>query len=337
MEFVSEGCRALTGYLPDDLIENKKIAYAQFIHPEDREGVWKDVQEALERKASFRLVYRIMTAEGRLKWVWEQGCGVFDEGGRIQALEGFILDISERRKMEMELEQTAKEIELYNDILAHDIGNINQITLNNLNMLLSDEFGQLNEEQLSLLTACKKQVHRTSSLISKVKTVSQMRDSHTDALDWIDLAPVILLAISSVKASAKGKVLDVHFTAEKGKAVMADRLIHQLFYNLLENAVQHVKCDRVEIGVFIDEIAHKGIRSWKISIEDNGPGIKDEFKPLIFNRFEKGLDRTGSGIGLAIVRALTAKYNGAISVEDKVQGDSSQGSRFVLILPQAPS
>lgn len=96
MLFVSEGCRELTGYASGDLQENAMVSYADLIHPEDRERVWREVQEALEREEPFQLLYRIRTATGEQKWVWEQGRGVFTEAGELLHLEGFITDITER-------------------------------------------------------------------------------------------------------------------------------------------------------------------------------------------------------------------------------------------------
>ncbi len=94
-EFVSEGCLGLTGYRPDDLIDNRTVSYGDLIHPDDGEAVWNGVQRALERRAPFELTYRIRTASGDEKWVWEQGSGVFSEDGEVLALEGFITDITD--------------------------------------------------------------------------------------------------------------------------------------------------------------------------------------------------------------------------------------------------
>ena len=105
MEFVSEGCIDLTGYHPSDLIGNKKVSYAQLIHGEDRETVWEQVQAALNERRHFKIVYRIVTAQGVEKWVWEQGQGIFSSEDNLLALEGFITDISERRRMQEELKK----------------------------------------------------------------------------------------------------------------------------------------------------------------------------------------------------------------------------------------
>ena len=106
MEFVSEGCRPLTGYPRQDLTNNRRLSYADLILPDDREMVWNTIQEKLATREPFQLVYRIRTADGDERWVWEQGRGVFGDGGEVTALEGFITDITERKRAEEALRES---------------------------------------------------------------------------------------------------------------------------------------------------------------------------------------------------------------------------------------
>ncbi len=110
MEFVSDGCLELTGRSPSDLLHNDAMAYVDLIHPDDRDCVWSEIQQATEEMRPFRLTYRI---NGRLgtKWVWEQGQGIFVPSGELVALEGFIHDITERKLAEDVLKRTQEELE----------------------------------------------------------------------------------------------------------------------------------------------------------------------------------------------------------------------------------
>ncbi len=98
MEFLSEGCLELTGFAPADLLRNARTSYLEIIHPDDRERVWDEVQFALRERRKFQLLYRIVTRNGSEKWVWEHGLGIFSADGELQALEGFVTDITERRR-----------------------------------------------------------------------------------------------------------------------------------------------------------------------------------------------------------------------------------------------
>ncbi len=113
MEYVSEGAFTLTGYASAELVANREVSYGDLIRPEDREPVIRQVQDALAEKQPFRTTYRIRPADGEERWVWEQGCGVFSADGELQALEGFITDITEAKRAEesvrrLLVEQTAR-------------------------------------------------------------------------------------------------------------------------------------------------------------------------------------------------------------------------------------
>ncbi len=108
MEFVSQGSTELTGYLPEDLVDSSRVSYGELIHPEDRENVWQTIQQAVNQGEAFRISYRILVDEVQ-KWVWEQGRGVYDPAGKLQAVEGFILDITERVEARELLEQRVEE------------------------------------------------------------------------------------------------------------------------------------------------------------------------------------------------------------------------------------
>ena len=97
MEFVSEGCSRVTGYEPRDLMFNGRVSYESLTHAEDQLWVREAVREALKQRVSFDLEYRIVHANGGIRWVWERGTGVQDAEGRIVAVEGLIQDITERR------------------------------------------------------------------------------------------------------------------------------------------------------------------------------------------------------------------------------------------------
>ncbi|MBD0325043.1 MAG: PAS domain S-box protein, partial [Pyrinomonadaceae bacterium] len=108
MEFASEGCTELTGYTPSALIGNDEISYAKLIHPDDKQMVWEAVQAALAEQKPFQLSYRIRTANDSERWVWEHGRGVFNQSGELLFIEGFITDITERKRADEALRESER-------------------------------------------------------------------------------------------------------------------------------------------------------------------------------------------------------------------------------------
>jgi PAS domain S-box-containing protein len=106
MQFVSAGALELTGYRPEELVENRVVSYGKIIHQDDRNTVWETIQKTVKSRSKFTLEYRIVTREGLVKWVWERGQGVFAESGALLGLEGFITDITGMKEAEKVLKAT---------------------------------------------------------------------------------------------------------------------------------------------------------------------------------------------------------------------------------------
>lgn len=103
MLFVSEGCEELTGYNPDDLLGNKKLSFADIVLPIDRKVGRKEIEEAIATHTPFEIQYRIVSSQGKEKWVWEKGSGVFSPKGELLFIEGFIADVTQRKQYEIEV------------------------------------------------------------------------------------------------------------------------------------------------------------------------------------------------------------------------------------------
>ncbi|THF62591.1 EAL domain-containing protein [Pseudothauera rhizosphaerae] len=95
MFFVSEGCRRLTGYAPEELIGSAHVCWEELTDPLDRNRVRSEIMAALAAGTRYRCEYRIHCRDGNTRWVVERGRGVVDEWGR-QVLEGFIEDVTEQ-------------------------------------------------------------------------------------------------------------------------------------------------------------------------------------------------------------------------------------------------
>ncbi len=103
MRFVSEGCLELTGYPPESLIQSRDITFNGIINEEYRDYLWEKWIEVTRDKSVLKEEYSITTAQGEVKWVYEQAQGVYNENGEVEAIEGLIIDISKQKNREDEI------------------------------------------------------------------------------------------------------------------------------------------------------------------------------------------------------------------------------------------
>ena len=106
MQYLSEGCFNLTGYKSEELLGNGVFSYSSIVHPEDLPKVLNTIETVIAQKQTYVLEYRIRTKSGEEKWFWEKGSGVFDSNSQLICLEGFISDITERKRVEEALSKS---------------------------------------------------------------------------------------------------------------------------------------------------------------------------------------------------------------------------------------
>lgn len=100
MQFVSPGCKQLTGYDAFDLIQNRALSYNDLIAKEYRAPIWLEWKRVTAEHLSFSYEYEIVTKNGPRKWVLELGEAVYNTNGEVEALEGIVIDIDYLKKME---------------------------------------------------------------------------------------------------------------------------------------------------------------------------------------------------------------------------------------------
>ncbi|HQE83897.1 MAG TPA: PAS domain S-box protein [Candidatus Hydrogenedentes bacterium] len=106
MLYLNDQVEAVTGY-PKQRFLSDELSFAELYHPDDAEGIYKRVDQALEKRSPFHLVYRIRHPSGEWRWIEEHGTGVFDdESGELLFLEGFLHDISERHRAQTALQES---------------------------------------------------------------------------------------------------------------------------------------------------------------------------------------------------------------------------------------
>ena len=232
-------------------------------------------------------------------------------------------DISERRASERALARTRDQLRALNRVLRHDIRNDMQIVLG-LAELLEEHVDEAGQDSLDTIVATGEHVvELTRSSRDLARTVAGETEL---PLEPVSLPATIQAeidrrreAFADATLSVEGEIPDV--------TVRANDLLTSVFRNLLNNAVQH--SDREEPTVTVSADLLRGDPRVRVRVADDGPGIPPELDGDVFGKGEKGLDSTGTGLGLYLVQSLVDHYGGDVWVEP----NDPRGTVVVVELP----
>ncbi len=324
LEFVSQGCVALTGYQPEELLGGDGITFGRdLIMKEDRDRVWEEVQAALHLRQPFSLLYRIKTKHGDPKWVWEQGRGVFVSNDGLAAIEGYISDITERKRVEEQLRRTERlaELGVLASGLAHEIGTPMNVILGRAEYLLQRSE---NEGMRKGLDTIVRQVERITKIMNQLLAYARRRPAELRRMDLRRTVDETLEMIQE-KITKHRIVVETDFDGAVSEIDGDPDQISQVLLNLLLNAVH-----AMEAGGVLRISARPRQGEVSLSVSDTGPGIPREHLAKIFEPFftTKEVGK-GTGLGLNVVTGIIQEHQGTITVES----EPGSGTTFTITLP----
>jgi PAS domain S-box-containing protein len=244
-----------------------------------------------------------------------------DVDGDIAGIVGIVEDITEQRRHEQELKEQAENLEILNQVTRHDIRNDLQVILGMTDILREhvDEDGQ---EYLD--TIIENSQHAVD-LTQQARDLTEAMLESGHGTEPIPLKSTIESEIEKIQETYNRAVVTVSGTIPN-VSVSADGMLSSVFRNILANGIQHNDSDLPRIVIS----AEASPETVTVRIADNGPGIPDKQKETVFGRGEKGLESSGTGLGLYLVDTLIDKYGGSVSIED-----GEDGAEFVLTLQRA--
>ena len=268
-------------------------------------------------------------------WVYVSAFPLKDENKKVTGVIEYIKDITELKKIEKDFKDAFNRAEFYKDLFAHDINNILQ------NILSSTELSNLylnkpNSEMkiTEFLSVIKNQVMRGSKLISNVRALSKLEEIK-NPIHKIELTKILKNCVRLLKKSYPTKNINLHMDFIHDKLyIQANELLNDVFENILTNAVKYNDNSVIEINIKTSSVLKNGINFLKLEFIDNGVGIENIWKDKIFERAtNEGRSVSGMGLGLSLVKRIIDSYNGQIWVENRVSGDCSKGSNFIILIP----
>jgi signal transduction histidine kinase len=220
-------------------------------------------------------------------------------------------------------------------LFIHDISNLFQIISNSIELcgtLLKDEVKM--EDIMEYFQLITKQLTRGKNLIRNVRTLSDMEEDDM-IFEPVEVFSELKKAIDFSQISFPGRRVKIKITSlYKNMYVKANELLRDVFENIIVNAIKYNGRKIAKIEIFVSKVIINSEKYVKVKILDNGIGIEDIRKKQIFQRTQcKRINSKGMGIGLSLVARLIEMYSGEIWVEDRIEGDHSKGSNFIILLP----
>lgn len=308
-----------------------KRAFSHYMAPESQNVFHSHRKQIFETKTRQACELKFMKKDGIQFYAQATSTIRQDRKGNFSQFRTAIMDITEHKRTRDKLAEEHARAEMYLDLLGHDINNLNAAVVLYSELLLKEI--NFEAKHRTYLEKSLKQTMAISQLISNVHKLSRIKGEELETEDT-DLFEIVELESVKVKDSYPMRQIKInHSLSESEVMVKANELLCDVVINLLGNAVKYCRHDEVVI-----DISHRlsdDSKYWKIEFKDNGPGICDEMKERVFARLVREKTKSsirGSGLGLTLVREITTGLGGKAWVEDRVKGNYTQGSNFVLLL-----
>jgi signal transduction histidine kinase len=309
------------------------------VHRDDVDRVRTVVGESVERGSQFDLEYRLRRPEGGWRWFRSHGRVTSSRQGQRPRLFSAILDVTESRSLEMQIQQAQKMAALGQLAggVAHDFNNLLTAMRGYAELLLEE--AAIESEQQHHAQEIVNAARRAATLIKQLLAFSRRQVRRMVVLDLNgldeDLAALLRRMIRQ----------DIDLTTDLAADelwVQADRTqLEQVVMNLVVNARDAIRGGgtiRIATAIVeLDEIGNPHRFAVKpgtyamLAVNDTGSGMTEETKARLFEPFfTTKAPGTGSGLGLATVYGIVAQNGGSIWVES----EREDGTTFKVYLPR---
>jgi hypothetical protein len=276
----------------------------------------------------FTLETEISDVNGKIKDVLVSISPIFDDKGDITVTIATLSDITPLKRTEEKLRDYAEKLkqsnelkDLFIDILHHDLMNYASIIKGYAEQAQGDGIDS------ETIMAIRRNAGRIIEVIENATKFSKLASMEKIKKVEMDLAEVISDVVQEFKPMLSEAGMSVENRIDRSLPVKANPIVEEIFGNFLSNAIKYARQGQ-KVMISAEEEGDY----WKISFADYGPGVPEEQKVTIFDRFSRGGRGgvKGSGLGLAIAKRVAELHGGEVGVEDNVP----RGSIFWTKLPK---
>ncbi len=293
------------------------------IHPDDLAKVEAALSEAAARLRSFEAEYRIVTGDGRLRYLRSAASLKRERDGRGKRLLGVSFDVTELKETEFELERARDAAEAANRaksdflaVISHEIRTPMHAIMGMNALLLESD---LSERQRKMASAIRDSARSLSSIIDDILDVSKLEAGKIEIDEGdFDLRELVEKAVElfAPRSAEKGLSLSADMTGVSRAALHGDAFrLRQILLNLVSNAIKFT--ERGSVAIIVSTCDGSDRTRVRVDVLDTGQGVDEKAKQRLFKPFEQGDSSTsrrsgGTGLGLSISKRLVELMGGQI-------------------------
>ncbi|MBI5331303.1 MAG: PAS domain-containing protein [Betaproteobacteria bacterium] len=347
VEHIGAPVRQLTGIDMERFLHGE-AAYGDLVHPDDLPGVEQEIAQAVAEGREYSIEYRVRHVDGSWRWAFEQGHATCDDTGQPRWLDGVILDVSARKRLEEEQErlqlqlQQAQKLEALGQLtggIAHDFNNILSSVLGFSKLALRRHVPDAEGELAGYLREIIVAGERARDLVAKLLTFGRSQPGRGGGR--VAPLPLAREAVKMLAAAIPASIrIETRFAEALPDLALDAVAFHQILVNLVINArdavgekgwivvdLEQVRVEPRECSACHVLFSGEFVR---LTVMDDGAGIAADQLPRIFEPFftTKEVGK-GSGMGLAVVHGLVNRAGGHF----KVESEPGRGTRFQVFLP----
>lgn len=307
--------------------------FVDYFHPDDRDTVRNTFRQAIIDKQPYQYQSRLITKDGRVKFIQTNAKCIVDSNGDVVKLHGTIQDITEQKIIQEVLEKNIAELKKSNLELdkfvysvSHDLRAPLSSMLGIIDLSVDDTEDELMIERLDML---KSNIKKLDGFITDILDYSRNArlEVRKEEINFRDMLKDITQNLKFM--GANNRMVEIKVAVNEKAVVRSDKSrISVIFNNLISNAMRYQN-EQVE-NPFVDVEINTSDTETDIIVRDNGIGISRENQSKIFDMFYRVSEASvGSGLGLYIVKEAVAKLNGNI----KVESEPGTGTAFIINIP----
>ncbi|KJV25366.1 hypothetical protein VI06_19235, partial [Aquitalea magnusonii] len=333
--FISEDMQQLSGW-PGSIFMSGGMHIINIIHPQDQQRVRDVIHHALEQRIPYTVEYRIRCMDGTERWVSESARGVFNAENQAIFIDGVILDISERKVMELAMqvakesaESAARSKSAFLANMSHEIRTPMNAIIGYTDLLQDFEIAPEPKKMIEIINQSAKGL---LGLINDILDTAKLEQGAIELEELpFSLREVCQQTIDTFKLATERKGIDlvIEYPESINDHFMGDAMrIRQILLNLVSNAVKFTEKGEVRLKV------SQPADIVELTITDTGIGMNAVALGKLFKPFSQADASTsrrfgGTGLGTTIAMELVKKMGGSIAVEST----AGKGSAFTVRLP----